>query len=68
MLGMQPMNSPVDRGKIFDRRAESLPVSYNARVRPDRRINSISVEWLPADLVALHPTLKRLWEQHNIKK
>jgi hypothetical protein len=65
---MQPMNSPVDRRKIFDRRANILPVSYSARARPDRRINSISVEWLPADLVALHPALKRLWKRHNSKK
>jgi hypothetical protein len=62
------MNSLVDRRKLFDRRTENGPVSYNARVRPDRRINNISVEWLPADLVALHPALKRLWERHNIKK
>jgi hypothetical protein len=65
---MQPMNSPVDRRKIFDRRANILPVSYNARARPDRRINSISVEWLPAYLVVLHPTLEQFWKRHNNKK
>jgi hypothetical protein len=37
----------VDRRNITDRRTRQQEPPYNHRVRPDRRLNNISVEWIP---------------------
>jgi hypothetical protein len=37
----------VNRRKATDRRTQQLKRPYNHRMRPDRRLNNISVEWIP---------------------
>ena len=37
----------VDRRNVTDRRTRQEKLAYNRRVRPDRRLNNISVEWIP---------------------
>jgi hypothetical protein len=36
----------VEQRKITDRRTKNLKLQYNRRVRPDRRLNNICVEWI----------------------
>jgi len=47
----------VDQRKITDRRTQKQILPYDHRVRPDRRLNNISVEWIPFSEVILHPIL-----------
>ena len=44
-----------DRRKITDRRKQQLAWSNDRRLRPDRRLNNISVEWIPFNEVSIHP-------------
>jgi hypothetical protein len=53
------MNTIADRRKTGDRRCENLPVENDSRSRPDRRLNNIMVDWLPDNIVALHPTVRK---------
>ena len=46
-----------DRRFIPDRRIRNQPLSYNRRVRPDRRLNNIFVEWVPGNEIVLQPSL-----------
>mgnify|MGYP001827572694 CR=1 FL=1 len=46
-----------DKRVILDRRIHNQPLTYNRRVRPDRRLNNILVEWVPNYEVVLHPPL-----------
>jgi hypothetical protein len=36
----------VEQRTITDRRTKNIELSYNRRVRPDRRLNNISLEWI----------------------
>ena len=47
-----------DQRKVTDRRREIIWWPKNRRVRPDRRLNNISVEWIPFDEVNSHPITK----------
>jgi hypothetical protein len=38
---------PVDRRIVTDRRVRQEKHPYNRRVRPDRRLNNIFMEWIP---------------------
>jgi len=53
-----------DRRKQKDRRGYGKPTSeVCGRSRfPDRRINNISVEWVPMGLVHTHPLTHRVFE------
>jgi hypothetical protein len=53
-----------ERRKQKDRRGYSKPDSgAGGRSRfPDRRLNSISVEWIPMGLVHSHPKTHRVFE------
>jgi len=51
------LSASVGRRKITDRRIQEQKLPYDHRVRPDRRLNNISVEWIPISEVTLHPTL-----------
>jgi len=62
------MNTIVDRRKTSDRRSENLPVEDDSRIRPDRRLNNIMADWLPEDVVSLHPVLRRAMGLHGYKK
>jgi hypothetical protein len=44
-----------DRRKTTDRRIEIITWPNDRRVRPDRRLNNISVEWIPFNEVYSHP-------------
>jgi hypothetical protein len=44
-----------DRRKITDRRKQELAWANERRLRPDRRLNNISVEWIPFDEISIHP-------------
>jgi hypothetical protein len=44
-----------DQRKVTDRRRQLLAWSNERRLRPDRRLNSISVEWIPFNEVYFHP-------------
>jgi hypothetical protein len=62
------MNATVDRRKGTDRRTQNLKLSYDRRVKPDRRLNNISAEWIPIDEVALQPTLREAFSSQRSKK
>jgi hypothetical protein len=47
-----------DQRKATDRRKEIISWPTDRRVRPDRRVNNISVEWIPFDEVNSHPITK----------
>jgi len=44
-----------DQRKVTDRRRQVLAWPNERRLRPDRRLNSISVEWIPFNEVYFHP-------------
>ena len=45
----------ADRRKITDRRRLGLAWQNDRRLRPDRRLNNISVEWISHDEIKSHP-------------
>ena len=47
-----------DRRKTTDRRREIISWPKDRRVRPDRRLNNISVEWIPFNEVSSHPVTR----------
>jgi hypothetical protein len=47
-----------DLRRIADRRRQELAWPNERRVRPDRRLNNISVEWIPFDEVKTHPSTR----------
>lgn len=48
----------VDQRKVTDRRIREQKWRHDRRVRPDRRINNISVEWIPFSEVSLRPAIR----------
>jgi hypothetical protein len=48
----------VDLRKVTDRRTREQKWRHDRRVRPDRRLNNISVEWIPFSEVTSHPTIR----------
>ena len=40
-------SASVDLRKVSDRRTQNQKRPYDRRTRPDRRLNNISVEWIP---------------------
>ena len=62
------MNAEADRRKGTDRRTQDLKLPYDRRVRPDRRLNNISTEWIPIDEVTLRPTIREAFSSHKSKK
>jgi hypothetical protein len=53
-----PSGMISDRRKATDRRREILASPNDRRVRPDRRLNNISVEWIPFNEINNHPTTR----------
>ena len=47
-----------DSRRIKDRRRHNLVWEKERRVRPDRRLNNISVEWIPFGEVYSHPSTR----------
>jgi hypothetical protein len=48
----------VDLRKVPERRTQELKWRHDRRVRPDRRLNNISVEWIPFGEVSSHPAIR----------
>jgi hypothetical protein len=48
----------ADLRKVSDRRTKEHKRRFDRRVRPDRRLNNISVEWIPFSEVTSHPTIR----------
>jgi hypothetical protein len=62
------LSARVGRRKITDRRTQEQKLPYDHRVRPDRRLNNISVEWIPISEVTLHPALRESLRSNRNKK
>jgi hypothetical protein len=52
------LSANVDQRNTTDRRIHEQKWRYDRRVRPDRRLNNISVEWIPFSEVASHPRIR----------
>ena len=56
-----------NRRKVKDRRAYNLMQDQaypcNRRFRPCRRLNSISVEWVPKNTVSQHPVILQMFSK-----
>jgi hypothetical protein len=48
----------VELRKLTERRLRNQKWRHDRRVRPDRRLNNISVEWIPFSQVASHSTIR----------
>jgi hypothetical protein len=57
-----------DRRFIPERRTHNLPLTYNRRVRPDRRLNNIFVEWVPNNEIVLQPSLFKAYMKTKTRK
>lgn len=58
------MNSIRDNRHIPERRNLIQAVPHDLRVLPDRRLNSISVQWIPIDEINLHSDLRTAFVNH----
>ena len=69
-FGMVVENMTIvgDRRFIPDRRSTNKPSIYNRRVRPDRRLNSIIVDWVPNNEVLLQPSLFKAYMKAKTRK
>lgn len=55
-----------DRRKKNDRRVSNIAEYHgekNRRNRPDRRLNSIVVEWIPLESVHMHPSARKVFQK-----
>ncbi len=55
-----------ERRKTKDRRigTEKRALTRNRRNHPDRRLNSIAVEWVPLEVVHVHPLTRKTFLKH----
>ena len=60
-------NVNVELRKVTDRRTKEQKHRHDCRVRPDRRLNNISVEWVPFNEVTFRPTIKDALCNHRTK-
>ena len=56
-IAISQMTLTGDKRQILDRRTENKPMRYDRRVQPDRRLNNIVVEEVPAEVFIRHPIL-----------
>ncbi len=56
-----------DKRFIPHRRTKNQLLNYNRRIRVDRRLNNILVEWVPNSEIVLQPSLFKAYyeEQHQ---
>jgi hypothetical protein len=52
------LSANVDQRNTTDRRIHEQKWRHDRRVRPDRRLNNIAVEWIPFSKVTSHPTIR----------
>ena len=62
------LKSVSDRRKVADRRSHNQTRPYNRRMRPDRRLNNILVEWIPFGEIALQPAVRESLTRHRSTK
>ena len=62
------LGANADPRKVTDRRTKEQKRRYDCRVRPDRRLNNISVEWIPFSEVTSHPTIREALSNRRNKK
>jgi hypothetical protein len=61
------LSANVDQRNTTDRRIHEQKWRYDRRVRPDRRLNNIDVEWIPFSEVASHSTIREALRCRNNK-
>jgi hypothetical protein len=59
------LGATVDLRKTTERRTREQKWRHDRRVRPDRRINNISVEWIPFSEVILRPAIRASFCRHK---
>lgn len=52
------LSANVDQRNTTDRRVHVQKWRHDRRVQPDRRLNNISVEWIPFSEITSHPTIR----------
>lgn len=56
-----------DRRKLADRRAynarQDREYPCNRRYRPCRRLNNISADWIPTDIISRHPVISLMFSK-----
>jgi len=62
------LTANVDRRDTTDRRIHEQKWRHDRRARPDRRLNNISVEWIPLSEVTSHPTIREALSYRGNKK
>jgi hypothetical protein len=63
------LSATEDSRKLTDRRTQEQKRTHDRRVKPDRRLGNISVEWIPFSEVVLRPTIRAaLSSRRNNKK
>jgi hypothetical protein len=58
----------ADRRNVAERRIREQKRPNNLRVRPDRRLNNIMVEWIPCGEIAWHPAVRESLVSQRKKK
>jgi hypothetical protein len=53
----------TDRRITFSGKDKSEAYTCNRRIRPDRRLNSISLEWIPIENIKLHPVTRLVFSR-----
>jgi len=61
------LSANVDQRNTTDRRIHEQKWRHDRRVRPDRRLNNIDVEWIPFSEVASHSTIREALRCRNNK-
>jgi len=59
------MDTIFDKRKTQERRNRIKSVPHDLRTLPDRRLNSISVQWIPIDEITLHADLRKAFRKYN---
>lgn len=59
------MDTIFDKRKTQERRDQVKSVPHDLRTLPDRRLNSISVQWIPIDEITLHSDLRKAFRKYN---
>ena len=57
-----------ERREKIDRRAndhqQDRLFKCNRRIRPDRRLNNIAIEWIPMEHIMLHPATRLVFSRN----
>jgi hypothetical protein len=56
--GIYRLGDAMEQRKVTERRARQQKWRHDRRARPDRRLNNISVEWIPFSEVSMRPAIR----------